>query len=271
MVNRICISINNKCNLKCRYCHFNEKNCIEEKNMNIYQVLDNVIEYAKGKPFKIGFVGNGEPLLNLNELMDYISYLKEYPNIQCYTITNGTIDLSDEQILFFKNNNVNVGFSLDGCKDLHDKYRCNSYDKVVSNIEKYKLITGQYPTINATVGRDTIDKGNEIIEYFKRYNTKITFSRMIGKYGISLQEYKDFISLAEKELYVRRGDMDCTMYGGKCAAGINNYFYANGNVYYCGNCIDKKPIASSSIKIKELEDSSISFDRTKCYKESICE
>ena len=58
MINRICISINNRCNLACRYCHFREKGEIEAAEMNVFAILDNVKEYATQK-FKIGFVGNG--------------------------------------------------------------------------------------------------------------------------------------------------------------------------------------------------------------------
>ena len=46
MVNRICISINNKCNLNCKYCHFHEKKeFIKEQEMNIYEILVNVKDY----------------------------------------------------------------------------------------------------------------------------------------------------------------------------------------------------------------------------------
>lgn len=268
MVNRICISINNRCNLRCKYCHFNEKHIDIKEEMNIYTILDNVIEYAKNEKFKIGFVGNGEPLLDIVQLKNYISHLEKYPNISCYTVTNGTIDLTDEDILFFVKHNVNVGFSLDGYRELHNKNRCNTFDKVIKNINHYKNIAGYYPTLNATVGIEMIMEAEKVIEFFKEFNVRITFSRMIGKYGISLKEYIKFITVAEKELEIRKGDLDCTMYGGRCGAGLNNFFYANGYVYYCGNCIDMNPIGKYDIKINELEDNSICFDRTKCYKEN---
>lgn len=59
MINRICISINNRCNLGCRYCHFHEKGILDDADMDVFKILDNVKAYAKGN-FKIGFVGNGE-------------------------------------------------------------------------------------------------------------------------------------------------------------------------------------------------------------------
>ena len=101
------------------------------------------------------------------------------------------------------------------------------------------------------------------------FGVRVTFSRMIGRYGISLQEYRDFLERAEKTLEVRRGGLDCTMYGGQCGAGTNNYFFANRNVYFCGNCIDLPPIGKSDMTFEELEKISLDFDRNYCYKESL--
>lgn len=268
MINRICISINNRCNLGCEYCHFHEKGVVEDSDMDVFRILDNVIEYAQ-ENFKIGFVGNGEGLLDWPKLKAYISYIEDYPNISAYVITNGTISLSDDDWFFLDKHNVNVGFSIDGYKELHDKNRCNSFDKAISNVEEYKRITGHYPTFNATVGKESLQNASQIIDFFEPYGTRVTFSRMIGKYGISLQEYKDFLGFAEKRIPVRRGGLDCTMYGGRCGAGTNNYFFANGHVYLCGNCIDLKPIGDSDISFEELENLSFNFDRNLCYKESL--
>ena len=59
------------------------------------------------------------------------------------------------------------------------------------------------------------------------------------------------------------------MYGGQCGAGTNNYFFANGSVYFCGNCIDLPPVGKSDMTFEELEKISLDFDRNYCYKESL--
>ena len=206
MINRICISINNRCNLACRYCHFREKGKIESSDMNVFEILDNVKAYAT-KKFKIGFVGNGEGFLDWELLKSYIKYIED--------------------------------------------------------------ITGHYPTFNATVGKESLENADKIIAFFSKYGTRVTFSRMIGKYGITLKQYRDFLAYAEKYIPVRRGGKDCTMYGGQCGAGTNNYFFANGKVYYCGNCIDLPPLGSSSMTFWELEKINLQFDRNYCYKETL--
>lgn len=268
MIDRICISINNRCNLACSYCHFHEKGVLRDVNMDVFTILDNVKRYASG-PFKIGFVGNGECFLDFPKLKSYIAYIEDCRNISTYTITNGTVSLLDEEWQFLEDHSINVGFSIDGYKELHDKNRCGSFDKAMRNVEEYKRVTGHYPTFNATVGENTLKDPDGVIAFFKTFGTRVTFSRMIGRYGITLNQYHEFLVRAEKEISVRRGGLDCTMYGGQCGAGINNYFFANGKVYFCGNCVDLPAVGDSSMAFEELEHISLQFNRNFCYKESL--
>ncbi len=99
MINRACISINNRCNLRCTYCHFHtpdEVAHLVERSMNVFKILDNItyhIDNHEISVFKLGFVGNGEPLLDFEKLSEYIRYIKKYledGRIAAYTITNGT-------------------------------------------------------------------------------------------------------------------------------------------------------------------------------------
>ena len=275
IVDRICISINNRCNLDCKYCHFHEKKeSIHENDMDVFKILDNVIESIEKnniKVFKIGFVGNGEPLMDFDSLKEYLIYISDYlrdGRIAAYTISNGLL-LNRDMLMFFKENKVNVGFSIDGISEIHDKYRCKTHAKVMEKIMFYKEIMGYYPSMNCTVGQEIIDKADETITFFKQFQNRVTFSRMIGKYGIPLNIFNTFLEKASKSLNVRRGGYDCTMYGGLCGAGMNNFFYANGNVYICGNCVDLPPLGKSQMALSDLEDIAIDFDRTHCYKENL--
>lgn len=277
MVDRICISINNRCNLSCKYCHFHEKkDSIQEYDMDVFKILDNVkksIEENHIEVFKIGFVGNGEPLLDFDSLKEYLIYISDYlksGKIAAYTISNGLL-LNREMLLFFKSLNVNVGFSIDGIPEIHDKYRCKTHSKVMDKIMLYKEVMGCYPSMNCTVGQDILDKQEETIAFFEQFNNRVTFSRMIGNYGIPLDAFNAFLDEAAKRVNVRRGGYDCTMYGGLCGAGMNNYFYANGSVYICGNCVDLPPVGDSDTSFADLQKIRLEFDRNRCYKESLCE
>ena len=275
MITRVCISINNRCNLNCQYCHFHEKkDSIITSNMDIFKILDNIRNYIEKnniKLFKIGFVGNGEPFLEFEDLHKYISHISDLLKskvISAYTITNGTI-LDRKKIEFLVENNVTIGFSLDGLKDIHNKWRCNSFDTVMKNIELYRDIVGNYPPLNCTVSEDILKNSEEVIKFFSKFNSRITFSRMIGKYSIPLDEFNRFLNKASEKLNIRRGGYDCTMYGGMCGAGIDNLFYANGKVFICGNCIDIETEFTSDTPLEKIKFNISNFDRKYCYKESI--
>ena len=273
MINRVCISINNACNLNCKYCHFHEKHgSIRESAMNIYVILDNIRRYIEKyqiKSFKIGFVGNGEPLLNFCELKSYIEYIEDLivsKTVLPYIVTNGLL-IDVEKLCFFKDYNVNVGFSIDGDRRIHNEYRCNSFDSVMKSINLYRDVFGVFPSMNCTVGKESMLRYQDIISFFSRFNNRVTFSRMIGQYGISLSEYNWFIENAKKVLNVRTGGYDCTMYGGLCGAGLNNYFFANGRIFLCGNCIDQHGIPYDT-PLENVEFNVPVFDRNYCFKES---
>ena len=181
MITRACISINNCCNLNCKYCHFHEKKeYIHTDDMDVIAVLDNIMQYIDShniKVFKLGFVGNGEPLLEYAALKEYVLYISKYLDdgrIAAYSITNGL--LVDEDILeFFKQHKVNLGFSIDGLPTIHNMYRCGTHDKVMEKIELYKKINGNYPSMNCTVGKETLDKADEIIEFLGNLILELPF------------------------------------------------------------------------------------------------
>ncbi len=275
MINRACISINNRCNLNCSYCHFHDTAkaaALTSREMDVYTILDNIkshIEKYDIPVFKLGFVGNGEPLLDMADLSGYIAHIASYlksGRIAAYTITNGTI-ADEEAFRFLKAYNVNVGVSIDGLSPIHDKYRCDTHKQVIRTIELIHKINGRYPSLNCTVGREVIEHTEETIDFFEKFDSRITFSRMIGKYSIGLDEYRSFLEKAKRRLNVRTGGYDCTMYGGLCGAGINNIFYANGKIYLCGNCIDLDTPYSYDTPLDEVIFNINDFDRSHCYKE----
>lgn len=276
MITRACISINNRCNLNCTYCHFHTPDKAEyltEADMDIHTILENIkhhIDKYNIEAFKLGFVGNGEPLLAYDALHGYIEYICDYladSRIAAYTITNGTL-IDEEMLGFFKMHNVNVGFSIDGIPEVHNKYRCNTHSEVMNAIELYRTINGYYPSMNCTVSRDVLDRVDDTIVFFETFGSRVTFSRMIGDGGITLNEFHGFLDQAKRKLNVRTGGYDCTMYGGKCGAGINNIFYANGKVYLCGNSVDFPAIANSDAPLDSIVPHMHLFDRNVCYRET---
>ncbi len=275
MITRACISINNQCNLRCVYCHFSEKQAaIAPQEMDVFAVLDRITQHIDAHQiarFTLGFVGNGEPFLAFNALKTYLLHIAPYlksGKIAAYTITNGTL-ATKEQLQFLYALGVRVGYSLDGIQPIHDVLRCQTFDVVMQNIALYHQVTGESPSINCTVGQAVLAQQTEVIAFLAQFGSRITFSRMIGKYGISLAAFRQFMAEAKKQLNVRTGGYDCTMYGGLCGAGLDNIFYANGRVYLCGNCIDLGGSLPADIPLDVIAFALPPFDRHTCYKEGV--
>lgn len=155
--------------------------------MDVITILDIITSHIEDNDidlFKLGFVGNGEPMLDYEKLKQYIAHIGDYlksGRIAAYTITNGLL-VDCEKLEFFKEYNVNVGFSVDGISAIHDKYRCGTHERVMENIALYKEVNGKYPSMNCTVGKEIIDNPEATIGFFEQFGNRITFSSKIDLY-----------------------------------------------------------------------------------------
>lgn len=264
MVTRACISINNRCNLNCTYCHFHEKkDYIQEDNMDVITILDIIASHIEDNDidlFKLGFVGNGEPMLDYEKLKQYIAHIGDYlksGRIAAYTITNGLL-VDREKLEFFKEYNVNVGFSVDGISAIHDKYRCGTHERVMANIALYKEVNGKYPSMNCTVGKEIIDNPEATIGFFEQFGNRITFSRMIGKQGISLPDFNAFLNKAMERLNVNNEVYDIVASNNYVvlSSGIKDLWSDIANAKNLGT-IFASPYISADVKyyvVKQLRE-----------------
>ena len=111
MVTRACISINNRCNLNCTYCHFHEKkDYIQEDNMDVITILDIITSHIEDNDidlFKLGFVGNGEPMLDYEKLKPIDENrpelsLQEKEEVEIQVKYEGYIKMQEAQVEKFK-------------------------------------------------------------------------------------------------------------------------------------------------------------------------
>lgn len=264
MIDRACISITSKCQLKCRYCHFDKHikrtNDSDISIENLQKIIANIIDYAAlhKSSFKIGLVGAGEPLLRFDLVQKAIGFAEttDVNNlVSFYIITNG-ITLDEKTITwFFKHKErIQLCFSLDGSEKNHNFCRVfpdgqGTFDSVMEHIALYKRIFGETPAINATVHRQTIDNTAAELKFYTNHFNKVCFSFLVDENSpdlqISRREFDEFIKkAAQTGLNLRQLryplKYDCTMYGQLCGVGRTNIFYANGKIYPCGRFIGMK-------------------------------
>ncbi|MBW1965554.1 MAG: anaerobic sulfatase maturase [Deltaproteobacteria bacterium] len=184
-----------RCNLDCEYCFYLEKQALFPKGED-YVMSDEVLrayinKYITLQPTPVvGFVWQGgEPtLLGLDfykrviELQRPFTGKKEITNsLQ----TNGIL-LDDEWCAFLKENDFLVGLSLDGPKDIHDRYRKDrggkgSYDKVMRGMDLLHKHGVEF-NVMATVARETAYKPLEVYRFFKEQGVEfIQFTPVIER------------------------------------------------------------------------------------------
>lgn len=134
----ITLNITNKCNLNCTYCfeHYKDNKMMDSKLA--IDIIDETYNHRYTESqgvFTINIFG-GEPLLNWSCIKDIVDHCndKEY-NVK-FGITSNLTILTDEMIKYIDENNIMILVSIDGVKYIHDKNRCNSYDKVEANIKR---------------------------------------------------------------------------------------------------------------------------------------
>lgn len=129
--------LTNDCNLACSYCFESNKGkdyMPKEMALDILKATYNQVDPMAGI-FTLNMFG-GEPLMNwetFKAVCDYV--LENNLKIRITATTNLTL-LTDEMIDYIDELSIPILVSVDGIKEVHDKHRCNSFDKVIENMKK---------------------------------------------------------------------------------------------------------------------------------------
>ncbi|MEZ8738687.1 radical SAM protein [Photobacterium swingsii] len=293
MIDRACISLGEKCNLKCSYCHFHNENNgkisgrpQEFSADELINIVSEINDYAISNDvctFKIGIVGSGEPLLQYRKIVELITYVKNnnLNRLTFYTITNGTI-LNDRILNFFYEHRylIKLCFSLDGYEELHNIGR-EKYHMVYNGMKMYESVFGEKPPINCTVHHETINKKNKLRSYLENESFKdVTFSRLFDSHDVNMtiseKEYKNLLSeFKGSHFEIRQLDeknkkkYDCTMYGTLCGVGRTNIFITKKGIYPCGRFYghEKYNYGSFDMSLNDLE---VKMKKMKSLKDGEC-
>lgn len=131
----ILIMATNACNLRCKYCYETNKNAPSMDVERIEKQIERELR-QKSEPYEkfvINFHG-GEPFLvfdKIRQIIDWADNVLADLDISYTTTTNGTV-LNDEirQWLVSNRKRFIPILSLDGPKEVHDRNRTGSFDKI---------------------------------------------------------------------------------------------------------------------------------------------
>lgn len=214
-ISALTLQVTQNCNLRCEYCPYSggyNNRSHNSKKMDFEtakRAVDFYIKHSYDLPnLNISFYG-GEPLLEFSLIKQIVEYVKIKgfgKEFKFRMTTNATL-MNDEIIRFLVENNFNVTISLDGPKELHDRYRKTtdgkgSYETIM---EKIEYINKKFPQfVENILINCVIDPGadfgclnnfftdyEEVNDYMTNFNT------------IAREELKDETKFLASDLYIQ--------------------------------------------------------------------
>ena len=150
VVKALCLHIAHTCNLNCSYCFASQGKYHGERAIMSYEVgkqaLDFLMENSgTRRNLEVDFFG-GEPLMNFQVVKDLVAYArsveKERGKNFRFTLTTNGVLVDDDVIEWANRECSNVVLSLDGRKEIHDRFRVDyagngSWEKIVPKFQKF--------------------------------------------------------------------------------------------------------------------------------------
>lgn len=205
------------CNMRCRYCFYADE--LDNREIRSYgkmsvdtmhTIVDKAMEYGDYE-CTIAFQGGEPTLAGLDFYRDLVAYVTAHENPKKLKIhyalqTNGYL-INEEWAAFLGEHHFLVGVSLDGLKEIHDRYRLDAagkgtYQRVISTIRLLEKHHVEY-NILTVVTAATARNGQKIYNYFKKnhfaYQQYIECLDPIGEepgqheYSLTPEKYGEFL------------------------------------------------------------------------------
>lgn len=150
VIKALCLHVAHTCNLNCSYCFASQGKYHGNRAVMSFEVgkraLDFLVENSgTRRNLEVDFFG-GEPLMNFDVVKRLVAYARSIAkeknkNFRFTLTTNGM--LIDDDVIEFSNKEMsNVVLSLDGRKEVNDRFRVDkdgkgSYDRIVPLFQKF--------------------------------------------------------------------------------------------------------------------------------------
>ena len=150
VVKALCLHVAHTCNLNCSYCFASQGKYNGDRALMSFdtgkQAFDFLIANSgTRKNLEVDFFG-GEPLMNWDVVKELVAYArsveKQYNKNFRFTLTTNGMLVDDEVIDFANKEMSNVVLSLDGRKEVNDRFRIDykgrgSYDTIVPKFKHF--------------------------------------------------------------------------------------------------------------------------------------
>ena len=149
VVKALCLHVAHTCNLNCSYCFASQGKYQGDRALMSFEVGKQALDFliansGTRKNLEVDFFG-GEPSLNFDVVKQLVEYArsveKEHNKNFRFTYTTNGMVLTDDMIDFLNKECHNVVLSLDGRKEVNDRFRVDysgkgSYDTIIPNFKR---------------------------------------------------------------------------------------------------------------------------------------
>lgn len=209
--------VSGSCNMACRYCFYADET--EKRSVPLMgrmspetmrEIVDRAFAFADGE-CTFSFQGGEPSLAGLAFFQGLTDYVERHPNPKGirarYTIQTNGYALDEPWVRWFAEHDVLVGVSLDGPKELHDRFRRDrdgegTFHRVMAFIrllEKHKVDYNVLTVVSAANAR----RGGQVYNFFKkqgfRYQQYIECLDPLGEtpgghdYSLTPERYEVFL------------------------------------------------------------------------------
>ena len=177
VVKALCLHVAHTCNLNCSYCFASQGKYNGDRALMSFdtgkQAFDFLIANSgTRKNLEVDFFG-GEPLMNWDVVKELVAYArsveKQYNKNFRFTLTTNGMLVDDEVIDFANKEMSNVVLSLDGRKEVNDRFRVDykgrgSYDTIVPKFKYFvEKRGGKDYYMRGTFTHNNVDFTNDIL------------------------------------------------------------------------------------------------------------
>lgn len=149
VVKALCFHVAHTCNLSCSYCFASQGKYNGERAVMSFEVGKQALDYlvensGTRRNLEVDFFG-GEPLMNFDVVKQLVAYArsieKDHNKNFRFTLTTNGMLIDDDVIDFANRECSNVVLSLDGRREVHDRFRVDyagkgSWEKIVPKFQK---------------------------------------------------------------------------------------------------------------------------------------
>lgn len=161
---RVTLVLTHDCNLRCDYCYTGEKSDRPMADQVAWKALQ--LAFRQARPDQLSYVSffGGEPLLHFDKIVRWTRLIWKWRRLNNFPValqmtTNATI-LNESILQFLSHYRFQVGFSVDGLGDHHDRHRPFTSGRPSSQVvwRNLERAAGHLPqaTIQMVLNPDTV-------------------------------------------------------------------------------------------------------------------